>query len=215
MHRRAHAFLFAALLPSFVLVATVLALAAPLAAPPKPVLPDAALGRDGAPVTVVEYSSLGCSHCAAFHAEVLPRIKQTYVDTGKVRWIVRDFPLGQLPLAGAVVARCAGPTGYLALIDILFRTQERWMVEKNPIGELERLVRQSGIGKERFDACLADRALIDGIMNHAQAVQKEKLVNATPTFMIGDERIVGMTSFEEFAKVIDRHLAAAPPKPRP
>ncbi|MDQ2083579.1 DsbA family protein [Xanthobacteraceae bacterium Astr-EGSB] len=215
MHRRAHAFLLAALLPSIVFVATVLVHAAPIATPPKPLLPDAAFGRDGAPVTVVEYSSLGCSHCAAFHAEVLPRIKQAYVDTGKVRWVVRDFPLGQLPLAGAVVARCAGPNGYLALIDILFRTQERWMLEKDPIGELERLVRQSGMGKERFNACLADRALIDGVMNHAQAVQKAKLVSATPTFMIDDEQVVGMTSFEEFAKTLDRHLAAAPPKPRP
>jgi protein-disulfide isomerase len=100
-------------------------------------------------------------------------------------------------------------------MDILFRTQEHWMLEKDPISELERLVRQAGMGKERFDACLADRALIDGVMNHAQAVQKAKLVSATPTFMIGDERIVGMTSFEEFAKAIDHHLAAKSPKPRP
>jgi protein-disulfide isomerase len=205
-----HAFTLTAALRAFALFAALAVTSLPCAAQPKPLLPDIAIGRADAVLTVVEYSSLGCSHCAAFHAEVLPRLKEAYVDTGKVRWVTRDFPLGQVALAGAVVARCAGPSAYLALMDILFRTQERWMTAKDPITELERLVRQSGIGKERFDACLADRTLIDGVMNHAQAVQKAKLVNATPTFMVGEERVVGMISFDEFSKVIDRQLAAAP-----
>lgn len=189
------------------------ALDSPGIAQPAPRLPDVSIGRDDAPVTVIEYSSLGCSHCAAFHAEVLPELKARYVDTGKVRWVTRDYPLGQLPLAGAVAARCAGPTGYLALMDIMFRTQERWMVAADPVGELEKLLRQTGIGKARFDACLADRNLIDGIMAHAQELQKAKLVTATPTFMVNGERIVGMTPVGEFAAAIDRHLKTAAPRP--
>jgi protein-disulfide isomerase len=198
------------------IVAFLVALAAPGAAQPVPSLPEAAVGRDDAPVTVVEYSSLGCSHCAAFHAEVLPQLKTRYVDTGKVRWVARDFPLGQLQLAGAVAARCAGPQGYLSLMEVLFRTQERWMTSADPIGELEKMMRQTGVGKARFDACLQDRALIEGIMAHAQEVQKSKLVTATPTFVVNGERIVGMTAVEDFAAIIDRHLKSAPPhKPQP
>jgi protein-disulfide isomerase len=195
------------------IVVFLVALASPAAAQPAPSLPEAAIGRADAPVTVIEYSSLGCSHCAAFHAEVLPQLKTRYVDTGKVRWVARDFPLGQLQLAGAVAARCAGPQGYLSLMDVMFRTQERWMTSADPVGELEKLLRQTGIGKARFDACLQDRALIDGIMAHAQEVQTSKLVSATPTFVVNGERIVGMTPVEDFAAVIDRHLKSAPKKP--
>lgn len=188
----------------------VFAAVVPCAAQPKQALPDATIGRPDAPVTVIEYSSLGCSHCATFHATVLPRIKTDYIDTGKVRWIVRDFPLGQLPLAGAVTARCAGPSGYLGLIEVLFRTQDSWMDSKDPLAALEKTARQAGIGKQRFDACLADKALIDGIMDRAQEVQKSKTVTATPTFLVGDERVVGLMPFEEFSKIIDKHLKAAP-----
>jgi protein-disulfide isomerase len=195
-------------------LALIMAVVSPCAAQPAPLLPDVPAGRDDAPVTVIEYSSLGCSHCATFHAEVLPKLKARYVETGKVRWITRDFPIGQLPLAGAVAARCAGPGAYLALVDLLFRAQERWMTDSDPIGELEKLVRQAGIGKARFDACLADRTLIDGIMAHAQEVQKSKLVTATPTFIVNGERVVGMTPVDEFAAVIDRHLATVPSGPR-
>lgn len=193
--------------------AFVVAVASPVAAQPAPTLPEAVIGRADAPVTVIEYSSLGCSHCATFHAEVLPQLKTRYIDTGKVRWVVRDFPLGQLQLAGAVAARCAGPAGYLPLIDVMFRTQERWMTSADPVGELEKMVRQTGIGKARFDACLQDRTLIDGVMAHAQEVQKSKLVSATPTFVVNGERVVGMTPVEEFSAVIERHLKSAPRKP--
>jgi len=170
-------------------------------------LRDVVLGRPDAPVAVVEYSSLGCSHCAAFHATVLPRLKTNYIDTGKVRWTVRDFPLGQMPLAGAVTARCAGPNGYLPLLDTLFRTQESWMSSADPIVSLERLARQAGIDKKRFDDCLDDRKLVDGIIARAREV--EKIVSGTPTFLVDGERVVGMTPYEEFAAILDRHLASA------
>ena len=173
-------------------------------------LSDAALGRPNAPVPVIEYSSLGCSHCAAFHATVLPRLKTNYIDTCKVRWTVRDFPLGQLALAGAVVARCAGPQGYLALLDALFHTQESWMTNADPIGALEKVARQAGLDKKRFDACLDDRKLVDGLVTRAREV--EKTVSGTPTFLINGERVVGMMPYEDFAAVLERHLKTAQSK---
>ena len=173
-------------------------------------LSEAPLGRPDAPVSVIEYSSLGCGHCAAFHASVLPRIKRDYVDAGKVRWTIRDFPLGQLPLAGAMIARCAGPDAYPALLDVLFRTQDAWMSDAAPIAALERIARQAGLDKKRFDACLDDKKLIEGLISRAREV--EKIVSGTPTFLINGERVVGMMPYEEFAAVLERHLKAAPPK---
>lgn len=136
---------------------------------------------------------------------MLPRIKAQYIDTGKVRWVVRDFPLGQLPLAGAVVARCAGPDHYLALLETLFKSQAQWMAGKDPIGNLELIARQAGIGQARFDACLKDDALINSIMNKAQDAQKRHAVSATPTFIINGEKVEGAIPFEEFAATLDRH----------
>ena len=138
---------------------------------------------------------------------MLPRLKTNYIETGKVRWTVRDFPLGQLALAGAVVARCVGPDGYLALLDGLFRTQESWMTNDDPIGALEKIARQAGLDKNRFDACLADRRLIDGLIARAREV--EKTVSGTPTFLINGERVVGMLPYEDFAAILERHLKTA------
>jgi protein-disulfide isomerase len=185
-----------------------------VAEPVSPV-PEAALGRADAPVTVIEYSSLGCNHCATFHADVLPRLKSDYVDSGKVRWIFRDFPLGQLPLAGALAARCAGPAAYPGLMDILFRSQETWMVSADPIAGLEKTVRQAGIGKERLNACLDDQKMMDAILGRAQELQRTKVVTATPTFLVNGERVVGMNPYENFAAIIDRHLSGAAKTDRP
>lgn len=196
-----------------VLAALIVATAAPAWAQQKPALPDVALGRPDAPLTVIEYSSLGCGHCAAFHADVLPQIRKRYIDTGKVRWIMRDFPLNQLALAGAVTARCAGPGAHVAVMESLFRTQETWMTGADPIAALERTARQAGVAKARFDACLSDNALIAGILDHAQNLSKSKTVTATPTFLVGEERVVGMRPFDEMAVILDRHLKAAPAKP--
>jgi protein-disulfide isomerase len=170
---------------------------------------DTVLGRAEAKVTVEEYSSLGCPHCADFHVDVLPRIKAQYIDTGKVRWIVLDFPLGQLPLAGAVVARCAGPDHHLELLETLFKSQAQWMAGKDPIGNLERIAGQAGIGRARFDACLKDDALINGIMKKAQEAQKRHAVSATPTFIINGEKVEGSMPFGEFAGILERHAKKA------
>ena len=169
-------------------------------------LVDAVIGRADAPVTIIEYSSLGCPHCADVHSLVLPRVKKQYIDTGKVRWIVRDFPLGQLALAGAVIARCAGPEGHLPFLEVLFKTQDSWMTGKDPIVSLEKMAKQAGIDKARFESCFEDDALIEKVIARARDVQQKDGVSATPTFFINGEKVVGSLPFEEFSKVIERHL---------
>ncbi|MDQ2079804.1 DsbA family protein [Xanthobacteraceae bacterium Astr-EGSB] len=172
-------------------------------------LADAVIGRVDAPVTVIEYSSLGCPHCADVHSLILPSIKKQYIDTGKLRWIVRDFPLGQLALAGAVIARCAGPQGHLPLLEVLFKTQDDWMTGKDPIGSLGKLAKRAGIDKARFDSCFDDEATIGKIMAQARDVQRKDGVSATPTFFINGEKVVGSPPLGEFLKIIERHLNSA------
>ncbi|MBE0532224.1 MAG: DsbA family protein [Rhodospirillales bacterium] len=169
-------------------------------------LPDAVLGKADAPVTVIEYSSLGCPHCADFHAQVMPDIKKAFIDTGKVRWIVRDFPLGQLPLAGAVVARCAGPDGYLGLIEVLFRTQESWMGSKDPLGELEKLARVAGIDRHRFNACLDDQALIAAVIGRLREGRDKYGIDGTPSFIVNGEKMVGFVPLATMRTVLERHI---------
>jgi protein-disulfide isomerase len=172
--------------------------------------PDAVLqgvlGRADAPVTVIEYSSLGCPHCADFHFEVLPRIKEMYIDNGKVRWIVRDFPLGMLALAGAVVAHCAGPDRYLPTLGILFRSQESWMRSADPLEELRLLSRMAGMSNRQFEACIRDDSLIGKIESQARTAQKERGIEGTPTFFVNGEAIVGAVPFETFKKFIDAKI---------
>ncbi|MFD2181693.1 DsbA family protein [Rhodoplanes azumiensis] len=192
-----------------VLVAGGSRLAAEPAAAPADRLLESTQGRPDAKVTVEEYSSLGCPHCSDFHLQILPRIKAQYIDAGKVRWIVRDFPLGQLPLAGAVVARCAGPGGYLELLEVLFRAQEQWMDAQDPIGSLETIAQKAGIQRPQFESCLMDDALIKRILDRARDAQKAHKVSATPTFIVNGEKVVGLMSFDEFARILDRHLAKA------
>ena len=169
-------------------------------------LPDSFLGSADAPVTVIEYSSLGCPHCSDFHAQVLPDIKRTFIDTGKVRWVIRDFPLSQLPLAGAVVARCAGPNGYPALIEALFRTQESWMSNKDPLGALEKLASVAGIDRARFNACLDDQELIKAVIDQRREAADKYGIDGTPSFIVNGEKVVGFVPFATMQTVLERHL---------
>lgn len=169
-------------------------------------LDDAVLGSADAPVTVIEYSSLGCGHCASFHDQVMPDIVRTFIDTGQVRWIVRDFPLARLPLAGAVIARCGGPAAYPRLIDVLFRTQDTWMRSQDPLGELERLARTAGIDRDRFDACLDDQRLIGAIIERTREAQERYGISGTPSFIVNGEVIVGAVPFAVMRAILERHV---------
>ncbi len=154
-------------------------------------LPDLALGSNGAPVTIVEYASMTCSHCAAFYGGTFPELKKKYIDTGKVKFILREFPLDPLGAAGFMVARCAGDDKRNAIVDLLFAQQKGWAFTDKPVEALAGLLRQTGMSQKTFDACLKDQSLYDKIAKvHDRAAEKFG-VSATPTFFINGKKQKG------------------------
>jgi len=172
----------------------------------KPVsLPDMALGPADAKVTITEFASMTCPHCAAFNAETYPKIKSAYVDTGKVRYIFREFPLDIKAAAGSMLARCIAngdAPKYFAVTDMLFRQQNDW-VTKNTTETLARIGKQAGMSQQQVETCLKDQALLDKIAADQKYASDVLKVDSTPTFFINGDRIKGETSFEEFQKKID------------
>ena len=167
-------------------------------------LPDMALGPANASVTVTEYASMTCPHCAAFNDNVFPKIKSEYIDTGKVRYVFREFPLDIKAAAGSMLARCIAKDDsgkYFAVIDMLFRQQNDWVV-KNTTETLTRIGKQAGLSQQAVEDCLKDQALLDKIAADQKFANEVLKVNSTPTFFINGEMIRGETSFEEFDKRI-------------
>ena len=172
----------------------------------KPVsLPDMALGPANAKVTIIEFASMTCPHCAAFNAEVFPKIKAAYIDTGKIRYVFREFPLDIKAAAGSMLARCIAKDDsakYFAVIDLLFKQQADWVM-KNTTDTLSRIGKQAGLSQQQIDDCLKDQALLDKIAADQKYAAEVLKVNSTPTFFVNGEKIKGETSFEEFQKKID------------
>jgi len=171
----------------------------------KPVsLPDMALGPANAPVTITEYASMTCPHCAAFNAEVFPKIKSTYIDTGKIRYVFREFPLDIKAAAGSMLARCIAKDDagkYFAVVDMLFRQQNDWVM-KNTTETLTRIGKQAGLSEKAVEDCLKDQALLDKIAADQKYAAEVLKVNSTPTFFINGDVIKGEASFDEFDKKI-------------
>ncbi|MCK1473500.1 DsbA family protein [Bradyrhizobium sp. 197] len=172
----------------------------------KPVsLPDMALGPKDAAVTITEYASMTCPHCAAFNEQVFPKIKSEYIDTGKVRYIFREFPLDIKAAAGSMLSRCIAngdASKYFAVTDMLFRQQNDWVV-KNTTETLTRIGKQAGLTQQQVEACLKDQALLDKIAADQKYASDVLKVDSTPTFFINGEKIKGEITFEEFAKKIN------------
>jgi protein-disulfide isomerase len=175
----------------------------------KPVsLPDMAIGSANAPVTVTEFASMTCPHCAAFDEKVFPKIKSEYIDTGKVRYIFREFPLDIKAAAGSMLARCIAKDDggkYFAVVDMLFRQQNDWVM-KNTTETLTRIGKQAGLSQQAVEDCLKDQALLDKIAADQKYASEVLKVDSTPTFFINGEKIKGDTSFEEFSKRINSLL---------
>ena len=169
----------------------------------KPVsLPDMALGPKDAAITITEYASMTCPHCAAFTENVFPKIKSEYIDSGKVRYVFREFPLDIKAAAGSMLARCIAKDDagkYFAVIDMLFKQQNDW-VTKNTTETLKRIGKQAGMSEQAVETCLKDQALLDKIAADQKFANEVLKVNSTPTFFINGEMVKGETSFEEFDK---------------
>ncbi len=169
-------------------------------------LPDLALGAKDAPVTIVEYASMTCAHCAAFYATAFQDLKAKYIDTGKVRFVLREFPLDPLATAGFMLARCAGDDKRNAVVDLLFAQQKNWMSSSKPVEALASLLKQTGMSQKSFDACLNDQNLLEKVMKvHDRAADKFG-VTATPTFFINGKRQRGEITPAELDKLIEPFL---------
>ena len=166
-------------------------------------LPDIALGASNAPVTIVEYASMTCVHCAGFHATTYPDLKSKYIDTGKVRFILREFPLDPLAAAGFMLARCAGDDKRNAIVDLLFDQQKNWAFTEKPVEALANLLKQTGMSQSAFEACLKNQDLFNKIAQvHDEAAAKFG-VSATPTFFINGKKENGEMSPDALEKLID------------
>lgn len=176
-------------------------------AQPSP-LGDMVLGAANSPVTVVEYASMTCGHCAEFHKTVFPKLKSEYIDTNKIRFIFREFPLDIKAAAGSMLARCVGkddPKKYHAVVDILFASQNDWVL-KDTSEQLRRVAKQAGMSDDAFNACLSNQSMLDA-MKKGQDYAFEKLkVDSTPTLFVNGTRLKGGASFEDFKKLIDPNL---------
>lgn len=166
-------------------------------------LKDVVLGDANAPVTVVEYFSLTCGHCAIFHNSTYKELKKKYIDTGKMRFILREFPLDPLAAGGAMLARCAPNDNNVAMLDLLMEKQRDWAYTDNPVAALSKLTKQVGFTQESFNACLTDQKLLDDITAVRERGTKEFGINSTPTFFVNGEKHVGALSIEEFDKVVE------------
>lgn len=178
---------------------------AKLIAPEASPLPEKALGSATAPVTIIEYASMTCSHCAAFHTGTFPELKKKYIDTGKVRFIFREFPLDNLAAAVFMLARCNAETNsdkYFAFIDTMFRQQRTWAVEK-PLEPLLTISKQAGFTQETFNACLSNQKVLDGIEAMRQRAVDKFKVQSTPSFFINGKLHTGALSADEMSKIID------------
>lgn len=168
-------------------------------------LPDKVLGNADAPVTIVEYASMTCGHCANFHKNTLPEIKKNYIDTGKAQLIMREFPFDPRAEAGFMLARCADDK-YFAMIDVLFQQQQSWVSVENAREALLQIARLAGFSQESFEACLTDQKLLDDVREVRNRGSKDFGVDSTPTFFINGSVYKGALTVAEMSAIIDSKL---------
>src|SRR5882762_4648529 len=163
---------------------------------------DRVLGKPDAPITIIEYASLSCSHCAHFATDVLPKLKEKWIDPGKAKLVLRAFPLDEAALRAEMVARCAPPERYFPLVETLFATQDKWAVAKDWQAALQHIAQLAGVPKTKFETCIADKALEDQVAQSRLTAAQQLSVNSTPTFFINGTKYGGEPTFEAFDKLL-------------
>lgn len=171
-------------------------------------LPERILGRDDAPVTVIEYASMTCGHCANFHLSIWPAFKAEFIDTGKVRFILREFPFDPRATAAFMLARCTGDDRWYPTVDLLFRNQPRWARAQDGKEGFLSVLSMTGLKEADLEACLSDQALLDKV-NAVAARGQELGVDLTPTFFINGEKYTGVMPIEQLRAVIEPIVAGA------
>ncbi len=157
---------------------------------------DRILGSAEAPITIIEYSSLTCPHCAAFHADALPEIKKTWIADGRVRLVYRHFPLDGIALRAAAVANCIEGARYFGFLDLLFKSQKRWAKSSDPLKALGQMARLAGLSQEKFEACANDEAELDRILERRQDGIQTYDVQSTPTLIVNGRTVTGARGFD-------------------
>ena len=171
-------------------------------------LGEIVMGDPSAPVTVIEYASLTCGHCGAFHNEVLPEIKRDYVDKGLVKFHFRPFPFDGVATAGAMLVQCVAPGARLTFLDLLFKRQMALVQSEYPFGQLQIFAKQAGLPEAKFMACLQSQDKLDAIRDMQAIAGGELGVNSTPTFFINGDKVTGNVGIESFRKILDEKLEA-------
>ena len=159
---------------------------------------DIILGDRSAPVTIVEYASLTCPHCAAFTKETLPDLKKNWIDTGKAKLVFRDYPLDGVAVKAAVIAHCGGPERFFGFIEVFFNSQASWAEASDPVAALTRLAKLGGLSDAQVQACLADDKATNAVIASRLAGEKQYDVSSTPTFFINGQKLVGERPYSDF-----------------
>lgn len=163
-------------------------------------------GDANAPITIVEYASLTCSHCADFVVHTLPEIREKYINTGKVRLVFREFAYDDRAAAAFMLARCVPEDRYFPFIQLLFEKQAEWAFVRDALPPMKQLAKLAGIDDEKFDACLKDQSVLDGLRANLKRGHEEFGVKATPTFFINGDPVEGSLSVDKMSSIIDAKL---------
>ena len=161
------------------------------------------LGDPNAPVTILEFASLSCPHCANFHTERMEWLKETFIETGRAKLEFRDFPLNAPALWGAMLAHCAGPDRYFAYLDLLFKRQRNWAFNEEPQAALKDVAKQAGMSSADFDACMANESLQTAVIEARKDGIDNFDIQSTPTFFIDGEYLRGVPSEDELSERIE------------
>ncbi|PLX35749.1 MAG: disulfide bond formation protein DsbA [Hyphomicrobiales bacterium] len=164
-------------------------------------------GKADAPVTITEYSSFTCPHCASFHTDTYPELKKKYIDTGKVKMVFRPFPLEPMAAAASMLAKCAPPEQHFSFVHKLFSEQKNWAYSQSVVDSLMKIWTDAGFDRESFDKCLKNQKVLDGILSVKAKATQELDINSTPTFDINGEIVRGALPFKDFDKLIKSKLA--------
>lgn len=164
---------------------------------------EQSIGKDDAPVTIIEYASMTCPHCATFHEDVLPGIQEKYIDTGKARLLFREFPFDPRAMAAFMLARCAPDGMYFPMIDVLFKQQTKWVRAKDPVPPLQNIAKLAGFTQESFETCLKNQKVLDSVMSVQKKAAKDYGVTATPTFFINGTKFTGNHTVEGMSEAIE------------
>jgi protein-disulfide isomerase len=170
---------------------------------------DHILGKADAPVTILEYASLTCPHCAAFHSDTLPQVKSEWIDTGRARLVFRHYPLDQLALRAAAAANCVQGDAFFGFMDVLFQNQDKWARSDDPLAAVGQYAALAGLDKATYEKCVNDEAALDRIIEKQTDGRDRYNVTSTPTFVVNGTPVAGNRPYDEFKSILEEAATKA------